>query len=415
MPQTSEVDLASPSFKASPHAFYAWLRSEAPVYRTNVQFPARQPAWLISRYDDVVAVLKDPRFVKEPARAGAKVGQTWIPGPLRPMARNMLDLDPPDHTRLRALVQKAFTPRLVERLRSRIESICDELLAAAAPDRHFELVAGYALPLPMAIITELLGIPYRDRKRFHAWSSRIVSVSQARDALLALPAAWFLLRYLRRLVAWRRTRPEDDILTALLEVEQQGDRLSADELLAMVVLLLIAGHETTVNLIASGTLALLQHPDQLERLRVDPSLINVAVEELLRFTTPVDVATERYASEQVELHGQIIPRGGLTLAVLGSANRDDRHFSNPDGLDLGRSPNQHLAFGQGAHYCLGAPLARLETQIAITTLFHRFSSIHVAVRTEDLRWRRSMFLRGLESLPLVVERGPVTRAVGLVA
>jgi cytochrome P450 len=400
MPQIAAVDLASPRFKADPHPFYARLRAESRVFRTTVRLPMRKPAWLITRYDDVVAVLKDPRFVKDPTRAG-KVGLMWIPGPLRPMTRNMLDLDPPDHTRLRSLVQKAFTPRLVEQLRGRIAELCEGFLAPAIVSGRIELVSGYALPLPMAIITELLGIPNADRRRFHAWSSRMVSVSQPRDVLLALPAAWMFLRYLRRLVAWRRTRPGDDLLSALLQAEEAGDRLSADELLAMAVLLLIAGHETTVNLIASGTLALLDHPDQLERLRSDPTLIGTAVDELLRYVTPLEIASERYAAEDVELHGQTIPHGDVVLAVLGSANRDATQFVSPDKLDVGRSPNHHLAFGQGVHYCLGAPLARLETQIALNTLLRRVPDVRLAVPAAQLRWRRGLFLRGLERLPLL--------------
>jgi cytochrome P450 len=399
MPAIPPIDLASPTFKANPHHFYARLRAQAPVSRTTVQLPTRKPAWLITRYEDVAAALKDPRFVKDPKRAGG--GQAWIPGPLRPMTRNMLDLDPPDHTRLRALVHKAFTPRLVEQLRTRIAELCDELLTRAAGSGRLELVSEYALPLPMAIITELLGIPHADRRRFHAWSSRMVSVSQPRDALLALPAAWMFLRYLRRLCVWRRTQPGDDLLTALLQAEEAGDRLSPDELLGMVVLLLIAGHETTVNLIASGTLALLEHADQLERLRADPALVGAAVEELLRFCTPVEIATERYAAHDLELHGEMIPRGALMLAVLGSANRDEHRFAQPDELDMARTPNPHLAFGQGAHYCLGAPLARLEGQIALNTLLRRFADLRLAVPSGNLRWRRGLFLRGLERLPLV--------------
>jgi cytochrome P450 len=313
----------------------------------------------------------------------------------------MLDLDPPDHTRLRALVQKAFTPRLVEQLRGRITELCERFLAPAATNGRIELVSGYALPLPLAIIAELLGIPNPDRQRFHSWSSRMVSISQPRDALLALPAAWMFLRYLRRLFAWRRTRPGGDLLSALLEAEEAGDRLSTDELLGMAVLLLIAGHETTVNLIASGTLTLLEHPDQLERLRANPARIGTAVEELLRYTTPVEIAPERYAAENVELHGQRIPRGELVLAVLGSANRDASRFESPDALDIGRSPNHHLAFGQGTHYCLGAPLARLESQIAINTLLLRLPGLRLAVPADQLRWRRGLFMRGLERLPLV--------------
>ena len=241
MLQIPSVDLASPAFKADPHAFYARLREAAPVYRTTVQLPTSKPAWLLTRYEDVAAALKDPRLAKDATRAG---GQVRTPAPLRPMTRNMLDLDPPDHTRLRALVHKAFTPRLVEQLRARITELCDELLAHATASGRIDLVAEYALPLPMAVITDLLGIPSVDRHRFHAWSARMVSFSKPRDALLALPAAWLLLRYLRRLFAWRHTHPGDDLLTALVQAEEAGDRLSQDELLGMAVLLLIAGHDT---------------------------------------------------------------------------------------------------------------------------------------------------------------------------
>jgi cytochrome P450 PksS len=401
MSQIPQLDLATPQFKSNPYPYYARLREEAPVFRTTVHFPSRGSAWLVTRYDDVAAVLKDSRFAKDPLRGGANVGQPWIPGLLRPMTRNMLDLDAPDHTRLRALVQKAFTPRLIEQLCGRIGELCERFLAPSVASGRMELIAQYALPLPITIIADLLGIPNQDRRRFHAWSARLVAVSRPRDAVLVLPAAWMFLRYVRRLVEYRRARPGDDLLSALIQAEEAGDRLSADELLAMVVLLLIAGHETTVNLIASGTLALLECPDQLARLRADPALAPTAVEELVRFVAPVEIATERYASHDLELRGQPIPRGGLVLAVLASANRDARRFERPNELDLGRSPNPHLSFGQGAHYCLGAPLARLEGQIAFNTLLHRMPRLRLAVPSTRLRWRRGLFVRGLERLPVV--------------
>jgi cytochrome P450 len=409
MVPSSTPDLASPRFKADPYPFYARLRAEAPVYRARVHVAGRRTAWLVTRYGDVVSVLKHERFAKDPTRAlvpGRRAPTGWLPGPLRALDRNMLDLDPPDHTRLRALVHKAFSPRLVDQLRRRVQTLADRLLEAGCHDGRLELVESYALPLPMTVIADLLGVPAADRARFHRWSSRMVSVSSARDMLLALPATWLVLRYLRGLVAWRRARPGDDLLTALLQAEEAGDRLSPDELLAMVVLLLIAGHETTVNLIAGGTLALLEHPDQLARLRDDPSLIAPAVEELLRFTSPLDIATERYAREDAVVAGTVIPRGDLVLAVLASANRDQERFAHPDMLDLARAPNPHLAFGHGAHYCLGAPLARLEGQIAIGTLVRRLPDLHLAVPPAALRWRRGVFLRGLERLPLATsEKG----------
>jgi cytochrome P450 len=415
---TSVPDLASPRFKADPYPFYARLRAENPVYRTSVHLPDRREAWLVTRYDDVVGALRDRRLAKDPhnaMRPGKAAREPWVPAVFKPLSRNMLDLDAPDHTRLRGLVHKAFSPRLVEQLTCRIQALCDDLLDAAQRAASVDLVAGYALPVPATVIAELLGVPAADRHRFHRWSSRVVSISSARDGLLAIPSLWQFVRYLRRLFERRRADPGDDLISALLRVEEAGDRLSHDELLAMVFLLLVAGHETTVNLIASGTLALLQHPDQMERLRCEPALVPKAVEELLRFVSPVEIATERYAREDMEIAGVAIPRGGLVLAVLGSANRDPQRFIKPDDLDLGREPNPHLAFGRGAHACLGAPLARLEGQIAIRTLLRRLPNLRLGVAAESLQWRRGAFLRGLERLPVVAAPLPASRLAAAAA
>jgi cytochrome P450 PksS len=266
-----------------------------------------------------------------------------------------------------------------------------------------DLVAGYALPLPATVIAELLGVPAEDHARFHRWSNRLVSVSSTRDTLQALPAALAFVRYLRRMIEKRRDDPGDDLITALIRAEEAGDKLSEDELLAMGFLLLVAGHETTVNLISCGTLALLEHPEQTQKLKSDPSLIKSAVEELLRYTSPVEIATERYPRQDVEVGTTTIPRGELVLAILGSANRDERHFGDPDVLDLARDPNKHLAFGRGGvHHCLGAPLARMEGQIAIGAFLRRFPKASLAVTSESLRWRRGLFLSGLKKLPLVL-------------
>src|SRR5215207_5481811 len=401
-------DLASPRFKADPYPFYARLRAEVPVWRTIL--PDRRTAWLVTRYEDVAAVLKDDRFAKDPLNAldpEQRARRPWVPGFLKPLERNMLDLDDPDHKRLRALVSKAFTPRLIERLRGRIEVLCENLLDAmerkAGRWGEAELVSDYALPLPATVIAELLGVPAEDHARFHRWSNRLVSVSSRRDMLRALPAALSFVRYFRNLVERRRADPEDDLITALIRAEEAGDRLSEDDPLAMAFLLLVAGHETTVNLIASGTLALLEHPEQTEWLRRDPSLVKPAVEELLRYTSPVELATERYARKDTEIRDTRIPRGGLVLAVLGSANRDEQHFVDADVLDLARDPNRHLAFGRGGvHHCLGAPLARMEGQIALSALLRRFPGARLAMAPESLHWRRGLFLRGLEKLPLVL-------------
>ena len=378
------------------------------MWRTTLR--GGRATWLVTRYDDVAGVLKDDTFAKDKANAmdpEQRAKAPWVPGFLKPLERNMLDLDDPDHARLRSLVSKAFTPRLIERLRGRIEVLCEELLDAVEREGErrgeADLVAGYALPLPATVIAELLGVPAEDHKKFHRWSSRLVSVSSGRDMLRFLPAALSFVRYLRKLIERRRADPRDDLLTALIQAEEAGDKLGEDELLAMAFLLLVAGHETTVNLISGGTLALLEHPDEMERLRGDPSLIKPAVEELLRYTSPVEMATERYAREVVEISGTTIPRGELVLAVLGSANRDGRQFEAPDVLDLARDPNRHLAFGRGGvHHCLGAPLARMEGQTAFHALLRRFPAARPAVAPEALRWRRGLFLRGLERLPLVL-------------
>lgn len=405
-PEIATLDITSPRFKADPYPLYARLRDETPVCPNRL--PDGRVAWLVTRYADAAVVLKDPRFAKDRRRVPEQ-HRSLIERSLEPMLRalqyNMLFLDPPDHTRLRGLVHKAFTPRLIERLRERMQVLADELLDVAARSAEFDLVHGYALPIPATVIADLLGVPATDRDRFHQWSSVMVSITSGPDLLRALPSALLFMRYLRRLFAMRRVEPRDDLTTALVQAEEAGDHLSADELLSMVFLLLVAGHETTVNLIASGTLALLEQPDQLLRLRHQPELLEsgAAVEELLRFTSPVQVATERYALEDVELSGATIPSGALVLAMVGSANRDERQFVNPDKLDLGRTPNPHLAFGQGAHYCLGAPLARLEGQVAFTTLIKHLADFRLAIPPAALPWRRSLFLRGIDALPLSIQ------------
>lgn len=399
-----DPNLASPQFKADPFGFYARLRATAPVH--HVTLPGKRSAWLVTRYDDVVAILKDDRLAKDPLNAlsdDQRAKQPWLPGFLKPLSRNMLDLDGADHARLRALVHKAFTPRLIEQLRGRIQTLADDLLSAVPDKSRLDLIRDYALPLPITIISDLLGVPQADRQQFGRWSRRIVAVTASPlDLPLVLPAIWQFMRFVRRLCAIRRADPQDDLLSALLHAEEAGDTLSEDELLAMVVLILIAGHETTVNLIGNGTLALLEDPEQLALLRGNPALSKSAVEELLRFTSPVELATERYAREPITIAGTTIPRGEQVLAVLASANRDERYFVQPGLLDLTRQPNRHLAFGQGSHYCLGAPLARLEGQIAFNTLLRRAPNLRLTIPPDTLRWRRGMFLRGLERLPLAL-------------
>ena len=280
-------------------------------------------------------------------------------------------------------MHKAFTPNLIGQMRDRIQTLADELLDGVARKGQLDLINDYALPLPMTIITEILGVPTSDRNKFHKWSQAVVSLTSPKATLRVIPNVWMFIRYLRRFFRERRSDPRDDLASALIQAEEAGDKLSEDELLAMVFLLLIAGHETTVNLIGTGMLALLEHPDQMDRLRQNPSMIKTAVEELLRYTSPVFMSTERHAREDLNIQGVTIPRGGMTLGVIGSANRDETVFENADALDIAREPNKHLSFGQGIHFCVGAPLARLEAQIAINTLLRRMPDLHLSVTTDS--------------------------------
>jgi cytochrome P450 PksS len=398
--------MASPQFKADPFAFYARLRREAPIYHTIL--PTREPAWLISRYEDAVAVLKDERFVKDTANAltpAQRARRPWFRKAFRSLQRQMLSRDPPDHTRLRALVSQAFTPRLVEQMRDRIQILTDQLLDPVQARGRFDLIRDFALPLPSIVIAEMLGVPAADRHAFHRWSNAVIAAAQSTWHLVyAVPSTMRFLRYLRQFIHQRRVKPLNDLVSALVEVQAAGDRLSQDELVAMVLLLLVAGHETTVNLIGSGMLALFEHPEQMQKLRSDPGLIKTAVEELLRFTSPVELATERYAREDVTMGGVTIPRGDMVYVALASANRDERQFPDPNALDITREPNKHLAFGLGAHFCLGAPLARLETQLAINTLLCRLPHLRLTKAPSQLRWRRGLLLRGLEALPVAFDK-----------
>jgi len=265
-----------------------------------------------------------------------------------------------------------------------------------------DLIQDYALPLSMTIITEILGVPMRDRNKFHGWSKAIVSVNSFRAFWLVILSIWMFYRYLRGFFKFKRVDSGDDLTSALIQVEEAGDKLSEDELMAMIFLLLIAGHETTVNLIASGTLALLQQPDQLDKLRRDPALIKTAVEELLRYTAPVLMSTERYAREAITWHNVTIPRGELVFGVIGSANRDETVFEKPETLDLTREPNKHLAFGQGLHYCLGAPLARLEAQISLGGLFKRFPRLRLADAAARPPKHMPPFFNGIDRLEVLI-------------
>jgi cytochrome P450 len=403
MSQPPQVDLFDPVFKADPYPTYARLRSSAPVHRATM--PDGRGVWLITRYEDVLAVLKDERFVKDwrSALAPEQLAEIPpIPEVMKPLSRNMLDTDPPDHERLRALVSKAFTPRLIERMRPRVQAIADGLLDAVQDSGGMDLIDDYAFPLPITVIAELLGVPAEDRNNFREWSDAAVSGNASQEYLeeILIPHMQAFTDYLRALFEEKHANPRDDLVSALVQAEEVGDKLSEDELLGMVFLLLVAGHETTVNLIGNGVLALLQHPDQLRKLKDDPSLIKPAVEELLRYDGPVETSTERFAREDVDMGGTVIPRGEMVLVVLAAADHDPERFSDPDDLDITRTDNRHLAFGKGIHHCLGAPLARMEGQIAISTLLRRMPNLRLKGSSESLSWRLGMILRGLRGLPV---------------
>lgn len=392
----------SPPAKTKLNDLYVRLRDETPVVRARLKGigPGASEAYLVARYADVSAALKDARLVKDPVNAGLDARP--VPKMFRPLMRNMLALDDPDHARLKRLVQAAFTPRRVEMMTARARATSAELLDRLAGRASFDLIRDYALPLPVAVISELLGVPQRDRRRFARWSGALLRGASIKALLTSLPDIIAFLRYLERLIEMKRAVPEDDLVSALVAAEAEGDRkLDSEELSAMIGILLSAGHETTVNLIGNGILALLQNPDSAQAVRSNPSIIETGVDELLRYASPVEISTSRYAREALTIAGAEIPRGSLVICLIASANRDDRQFVNAGQLDLSRTPNRHVTFGEGGHYCLGASLARMEGRVAIPDVLTRFPRLRLATPPERLRWRPNPLLTGLERLPLL--------------
>lgn len=361
--------------------------------------------WLVTRYAEARSALADPRLRKDFHRNREIIEQRFGAEGRREfgaaLTRHMPNLDPPDHTRLRKLVAKAFTARRVESLRPRVESITAELLDTMAGQSEVDLLTAFAYPLPIQVICELLGVDEDHRGDFRRWSTALLNTE---DPPAARQAAGEMSRYLVELLAAKRTAPGDDLLSALIDVGGQSERLDENELLSMVFLLLVAGHETTVNLIGNAVHALLRPPDQFAALRADPELAAQTAEEALRYEGPINLATMGHTAEPVELGGIEIPAGEIVLVSLHSADHDPERFPEPDGFDLDRSTSGHLAFGHGIHFCLGAPLARLEAEIALRELAARFPEIEAAAPVEDLRWRASTIIRGLRTLP--VRPGP---------
>jgi cytochrome P450 len=387
------------AFLRDPWSRYPELRERGPVHELDNGDGSR--TWLIVGYAEARAALTDPRLAKDAPRVHASIrGEqppATRPGPDAAIAAHMLNSDPPDHTRLRRLVGKVFTGRRVELLRPRVVELTTGLLDAMEPAGHADLISRFAAPLPIAVICELLGIPDGERTAFRDWTEALISTTP--DAPDAVEAAARMAEYLGDLLRRKRAGTADDLLTALAAARDARDALTEDELVSMAFLLLVAGHETTVNLIGNGVLALLRHPDLLARLHTDESLLPAAIEELLRYDGPAHTATLRIAAEPVTIAGTRIAAGELVLVGIGAADRDPDRFHRPERLEIDRDTG-HLAFGHGIHFCLGAPLARLEGTVAIGALLRRFPDLRLDAPVESLRWRTSSLLRGLAELPV---------------
>lgn len=405
---SSSIDqlLVSPAILSDPYPIYHQLRAEDPVHWSDVW-----GCWVLTRYADVIAVLRDYRRFTNVGRIASFLDQ--LPANVRaqisPLYNNftvgMPNTDPPEHTRVRGLVNSAFTARVVDGMRPRVQEIVDGLLDQAESGGAMEVIGSFAYPLPAIVIAEMLGVPAEDRDRFKAWSDDIVAfhgtgrphietIMKSTAALLETKA-WLL-----RLIEARRKQPEDDLISALVAAEERGEMLSETELVATCITLLTAGHETTTGLIGNGLLALLRHPDQLRKLRENPALIGTAVEEFLRFDTSF-LRAWRLTAEDVEIGGKRIPKGQTLSLMLGAANRDPAQFDHPDRLDITRDPNLHTSFGWGIHFCAGAPLARREAEIAFTTLLRRFP--HMKLDEAGVEWQQNNTFHNLKSLPVILQ------------
>jgi cytochrome P450 len=397
------VDFASAAFKRDPFPTYTNLQHDTPVARFRASGPAggNTTSFAITRYADVSALIKDSRFVKDTANAG--LPPVRVLSFMRPLMRNMLAMDDPDHARLKKLVMVAFTPKRVETMRERAATVSAQLLDSLAQRTQFDLIADYALPLPVTVISDLLGVPAPDQAKFAKWSGALIRAGRSNiSALLSLPGIFRFLRYLKYLIALKRAEPQDDLVSALVAAEAEGSKLNSEELMAMISILLSAGHETTVNLIGNGMHTLFTHPSAMAALRAHPENIAPAIEELLRFSGPVATLTHRYAKEDVEIAGYIIPKGSLVFGLVAAANRDEQQFENADRVVLTRSPNRHLSFGEGGHYCVGASLARMEGAVAINDLLRRFPNLALSQPSETLTWTPGLVLRGLDRLPVMI-------------
>lgn len=394
------IKMVGGDFYADPHRYYERWRAHGPVHR--VQFTHGVACWVIIGYAEGRAALADPRLRKNASEMyelfRRKNAEILTDESAEALGSHMLNSDPPDHTRLRKLVTKAFTPRRVAALRPRIEEITAALLDEMADRDEVDLLQAFANPLPVTVICELLGVPFADRADFQAWTRVLVGVGNKKEEPAAATLA--MTEYLRKLIAAKRSQPEADLLSSLAQPAEDGERLDEQELIAMSFLLLVAGHETTVNLIANGTYALLRDRDQWDALRADPSGIPAAVEEFLRYEGPVGWSTVRYTSEPMRIGGITIPADELVYVALSAVNRDPARFADPGHLDVTANSSGHLAFGHGIHFCIGAPLARMEAEIAFSALLRHFPDLDFADRAFTPEWQHSILFRGLGELPV---------------
>ena len=402
------IDFGDPAIRADPYPLYGWLRREAPVHWNG-------QGWLISRYDDVVALLNDPRMSSARAEATFQVLPEEVRRELAPLRQilgnRMLLTDPPRHTRLRNLVTKAFSAKMAEAKRPRIQQLCDRFIDRVGARGTMDVMRDLATPLPSWVIADTLGVPPEDQADFTRWSRDQVRVydrpgtAHERVAVLRRGQASMLetKAYLEEVIAARRNEPREDLVTELVMAEEGGERLSVDELVVMIIALLVGGNNSTAHLIGNAALTLLRHPDALARLRADPELIRPAIEEVLRYESPVQ-ATSRVAREPVELRGRVIAAGQGVSLLFGAANRDEAQFADPDRFDIARQPNRHLTFAHGPHFCLGAALARAEAQVAVLTRARRCEDLRLA--GEGVEWLEGFSFRGPVSLPVTFRATP---------
>ena len=404
--KNQKYDLYSKDFRSNSHNIFAKMRVEDPVIQ-QAGLDGETPVWFVTRYEDVQRILLDDlTFVRDPSLVYSQEQLDKFFGTQNAqvnamMNNHMLNRDGEQHHRLRSLVSKAFTPKVILNLRPRIEEIAHGLIDRVEERGKMELVSEFAFPLPITVIAELIGIPLQNQDQFRLWSNAFVRpVFTEKEQQESLKLLMEFAVYMQNLVSERRQNPKDDLLSNLIHVEEQGDRLNESELFSMLSLLIVAGHETTVSLIGNGVLALLQNPEVMNELRENTELIPSALEELLRYDSPVERALTRFVAKDVEIDGRQLKCGDLVVVVLASANRDESRFSSPGQLDIHRKPNPHLAFGKGVHYCLGAPLARLEGEIALQVLLERLPGLNLDIAEKDMDWRDVALFRSLVRLPV---------------